>query len=56
MSTDPRHSIHAAISGDAQALDSLFGRNLSKLMGYIRLRMGGGLGAKESVSDIAQSV
>ncbi len=56
MSADPRESIHAALSGDAPAFDSLFGRNLPKLMAYIRLRMGRHLTGKESVSDIAQSV
>ncbi len=56
MPTDPRDSIHAAVAGDAHALESLFGRNMPKLMGYIRMHMGPGLSAKESVSDIAQSV
>lgn len=56
MNDDTRESVQAAIQGDAHAFESLFGRNMPQLMAYIRLRMGKGLTAKESVEDIAQSV
>lgn len=56
MAADLRETVHSAVSGDGKAFDSLFGRNMPKLMAYIRLRMGAGLQARESVSDIAQSV
>ncbi|MEZ5962980.1 MAG: sigma-70 family RNA polymerase sigma factor [Planctomycetota bacterium] len=56
MPLDPHESVHAALRGDRQAFDSLFGRNLPRLMAYIRLQMSQAVGARESVSDIAQSV
>jgi RNA polymerase sigma-70 factor (ECF subfamily) len=55
--TDPfRQQIDAAASGDRHAFDSLFARNLPKLIAYIRVRMGPDLAARESVTDLAQSV
>ena len=51
-----RASIDSALGGDGASMDSLFGRNMPKLMAFIRLRMGTGVSARESVADIAQSV
>ena len=55
MGEDLRQNVHSAIGGDQHALDSLFGRNLPKLMAYIRVRMGAGLVARESVSVTSRS-
>ena len=38
------------------ALEQLFARNLPALVAYLRARVGGALAARESVSDLAQSV
>ena len=58
MTPDPdlQRTRDAALAGDRHALESLFGRNLPRLMAFIRLRMDRKVGARESVSDIAQSV
>ncbi len=39
-----------------QALEQLFARNLPALVAYLRARVGGALAARESISDLAQSV
>ncbi|MEZ6038121.1 MAG: sigma-70 family RNA polymerase sigma factor [Planctomycetota bacterium] len=48
--------IAAARRGEAHALDSLFARNLTPLVAFIRARSGAALAARESAVDIAQSV
>jgi len=49
-------TITAARGGDQAAFDSLFARNLPPLMAFIRMKAGGQILARESVSDLAQSV
>ena len=51
-----RSSVHAAIGGDPAALGELFGRNLPKLVAFLRVHAGNRLLARESASDLAQSV
>ena len=48
--------IDQASHGEAQALDELLGRYLPGLRAFIRLRAGALVRAKESTSDLAQSV
>lgn len=61
-STDPSQQpdlarqIAAARRGDPQAVDSLFARNLPPLIAFIRSRAGKAVAARESASDLAQSV
>ena len=49
-------TITAARRGDQTALNSLFARNLPPLMAFIRMKAGGVVLARESISDLAQSV
>lgn len=56
MSEDFRQLIEAARRGDAAALQSLLDGNLPTLRAFIRLRSGRLLRARESVSDLVQSV
>lgn len=49
-------TVAGARSGDAEAFATLFGRALPRLKAFIRLRAGGVVTARESVSDLAQSV
>jgi RNA polymerase sigma-70 factor (ECF subfamily) len=53
---DIAQQIAAARRGEAQALDSLFRRNLPPLIAFIRSRAGPALAARESAADLAQSV
>ncbi len=54
---DPlEETVAAARRGDSTALNSLFARQLPPLMAFLRMKAGGLLTAKESVSDLAQSV
>lgn len=48
--------LHAAAQGDRGAADELLRRHLPGLKGFLRLRAGRMLLAKESCSDLAQSV
>ncbi|MCA8977597.1 MAG: hypothetical protein KDC98_22930, partial [Planctomycetes bacterium] len=41
---------------DPRRYDALFARNLPALVAYVRARVGGALAARESISDLAQSV
>lgn len=56
MDPDPDELVARAARGDAQAAGELLDRHLPALRGYVRLRMGKQLRAKESVSDVVQSV
>lgn len=56
MSDELRETVSAAGAGDAQAFDSLFARNLPRLMAFVRARVGGVVAEKESVHDLVQSV
>lgn len=48
--------IRSASQGDGLALETLFQRHISGLRTFLRLRMGPQLRARESASDLAQSV
>jgi RNA polymerase sigma-70 factor (ECF subfamily) len=48
--------VDAAVAGDASAIEKLLERHLPGLRAYVRLRAGAGLRARESSSDIVQSV
>ena len=48
--------VDAAVAGDSSAIEQLLERHLPGLRAYIRLRAGAGLRARESSSDIVQSV
>jgi RNA polymerase sigma-70 factor (subfamily 1) len=48
--------VDAAVAGDSSAIETLLERHLPGLRAYIRLRAGAGLRARESSSDIVQSV
>src|SRR5688572_1769579 len=48
--------VRKASSGDAAAVDELLMANLPSLRAFVRLRMGPALRAKESASDLVQSV
>lgn len=52
-SSDPENQDPADSS---RSLDELFARNLPRLIAFIRARGGGVVGARESASDLAQSV
>lgn len=55
--TDAREEeIRAAATGDARALDSLFERCMTPLVCFIRARLGPAIAARESATDLAQSV
>lgn len=56
MDADFHESIAAARTGDAKALDGLFGRHLSVLRAFVRVKVGPGLLSRESVDDLVQSV
>lgn len=49
-------TIRSARGGDVGAFDTLFARALPRLRAFIRMRAGGVAIARESVSDLAQSV
>jgi len=48
--------VDAAVAGNSAAIEQLLERHLPGLRAYIRLRAGAGLRARESSSDIVQSV
>ncbi len=48
--------LHKASRGDVEALSTLLERHLPALRAYVRLRTGQAIRAKESVSDLVQSV
>ena len=56
MERDFAAEIVAARRGEARAVDSLFARNMAPLVAFIRARAGHAIAARESASDIAQSV
>lgn len=56
MERDLAAEIAAARRGEGQALDSLFARNLPPLIAFIRSRAGKAIAARESATDLAQSV
>ncbi len=51
-----RSLIEAAQNGDPEAMDLLVGENLSAIRAYVRLNVNEALRAKESCSDLVQSV
>lgn len=53
---DERELVSAASRGDATAVDELLAQHLPGMRAFIRLRMGPVLRARESCSDLAQSV
>ena len=53
---DERNLVDAAAKGDMAAVDRLLDRHLAGLRAFIRLRMGPTIRARESCSDLAQSV
>lgn len=60
MSGDPdhqasRHLVTRVQGGDRAAVDELLSRHLPRLNAWLRVRMGGGLGPRESTSDVVQS-
>ncbi|MCB9898617.1 MAG: sigma-70 family RNA polymerase sigma factor [Planctomycetes bacterium] len=56
MGDESRILVERAAGGDRAALDALLERHLPGLRAYLRLRSGPVLRAKESCSDLAQSV
>jgi RNA polymerase sigma-70 factor, ECF subfamily len=60
MTEDPRKSsqdlLAAAAKGDDQAVQMLLARHMPHLRAFVRLRCGAELRAKESASDLVQSV
>jgi RNA polymerase sigma-70 factor (ECF subfamily) len=56
MDQDPAEEIRAAAAGDEHALESVFARNMAPLVAFIRTRIGPHLAARESATDLAQSV
>lgn len=56
MERDFPETVSAARSGNPAAFGSLFARHLPPLMAFIRIKVGPALAARESVSDLAQSV
>jgi RNA polymerase sigma-70 factor (ECF subfamily) len=56
MGSESKDLVAAATRGDAGALESLLVRHLPGLHAFVRLRMGEHLRAKESSSDLVQSV
>lgn len=56
MTDDFEHTASQAKAGDQGAFDSLFARNLPRLVAFIRARVGGVVANRESVHDLAQSV
>ncbi|MCA8943440.1 MAG: sigma-70 family RNA polymerase sigma factor [Planctomycetes bacterium] len=56
MQRDLHPSSRLPVDGEARSLHSLFDECLPRLQAFLRVRMGPVLAAKESVSDLAQSV
>jgi RNA polymerase sigma-70 factor (ECF subfamily) len=56
MHEDSRHWVEEASRGDVPAIDSLLSRYLPGLMRYVHRRAGPAILAKESSSDVVQSV
>ncbi len=56
MERDLAADIAAARRGEPRAVDTLFARNLPRLVAFIRARTGKAVAARESAVDIAQSV
>jgi RNA polymerase sigma-70 factor (ECF subfamily) len=56
MSSDSRRLIQDASRGDQSALEGLLLQHLPALQAFVRLRMGEHLKARESCSDLVQSV
>jgi RNA polymerase sigma-70 factor (ECF subfamily) len=48
--------VRAAVAGDPAALESVFERSVTPLVAFIRARLGPALAARESATDLAQSV
>jgi len=53
---DERALVDAAADGDGRAVEALLERHLPSLRAYVRLRAGAKLRARESASDLVQSV
>lgn len=56
MNQDFETTVNAAKSGDREAHNALFERNLPTLVAFLRAKVGGELMERESVRDLAQSV
>lgn len=56
MTDDSIELAHRAADGDAEALDRLLTRHLPAVRAFVRLHMGPALRARESMSDVVQSV
>ena len=54
--TDQTELINAASQGDVEAVDTLLTRHIPRLEAFVRFRAGHVIRAKESVSDVVQSV
>ncbi|MEM9799906.1 MAG: sigma-70 family RNA polymerase sigma factor [Planctomycetota bacterium] len=52
---DPE-TLRKAAGGDAAAFETIFARNMPGLVAFVRSRLGARLAARESATDIAQSV
>ncbi|MBL8900655.1 MAG: sigma-70 family RNA polymerase sigma factor [Planctomycetes bacterium] len=50
-----RHLVTRVQAGDRAAIDALLAHHLPRLQAWLRVRMGGGLGPRESTSDVVQS-
>lgn len=60
MSQEPdpqasRHLVTRIQQGDRAAVDALLAHHLPRLHSWLRVRIGGGLGPRESTSDVVQS-
>ena len=60
MSQEPdpqasRHLVTRVQQGDRAAIDALLAYHLPRLHSWLRVRIGGGLGPRESTSDVVQS-
>jgi RNA polymerase sigma-70 factor, ECF subfamily len=51
-----RHLVESAVSGDPRSIELLLAQYLPRLRAFVRLRCGPEIRARESSSDIAQSV
>ena len=56
MADDFRQKVGAARAGNAAEFESLFARSMPQLIAFLRIKIGGVVGARESVHDVAQSV
>lgn len=56
MATHSRELVQSASRGDTSAVEQLLVRHLDSLHAYVRLRVGGVVAARESASDLVQSV